>query len=355
MQYNLIHSYGGQAALAYPTFAGTPNQDCMIARINNLYTLHTNSFSGECMETISCIFDCKAPSTIVINESGYSGNKCLKCALIYISPRPSLQEVLDIYGHGDAHISAQSHINQSYFKHLHNVHTLNIIKQYKKNGKILEIGAGGGFFLAQAQKENFEPYAIELNPAQASFIADKHKIPCEEKTFSLSSFGSTKFDIIYHSDVISHLHDPHTAFLMMHEKLNDDGLLIFETGNLSDVHSRYFSLFKSFQYPDHLFFFGEENIKQLLDRTDFAFKKIYCYSIVPHLIVLKIIQALSKKETHQKNEQGVPLKKDMKKNLIKDFLKDTYHIMLYFLRYKIGALLPKKNRPQTIIVIAQKR
>lgn len=265
-----------------------------------------------------------------------------------------MQEVLDIYGHNDAHISAQSHITQSYFKYLHSVHTLSIIKKYKKGGAILEIGAGGGHLLAQAKKEGFEPYAIELNPTQAVFISEKQKIPCEEKPFSLSSFGSTKFDVIYHSDVISHLHDPHAAFLMMHEKLNDGGFLIFETGNLSDVHKRYYSLFNSFQYPDHLFFFGEKNIKTLLEQSGFAFKKMYRYSIVLHLIMLKLISLLSKKNKQHKFSPTVSGNAPAKTNPLKDVLKDTYHIMLYTMRYRLGALLPKKNRPQTIIVIGQK-
>ncbi|MBI2774882.1 class I SAM-dependent methyltransferase [Candidatus Dependentiae bacterium] len=306
------------------------------------------------MEKISCIFNCKAPSSIVINESGYEGNKCFNCALIYISPRPSMQEVLDIYGHNDAHISAQSHITQSYFKYLHSVHTLSIIKKYKKCGALLEIGAGGGHFLAQAKRDGFEPYAIELNPTQAVFISEKQKIPCEEKPFSLSSFGSTKFDVIYHSDVISHLHDPHAAFLMMHEKLNDGGFLIFETGNLSDVHRRYYSLFNSFQYPDHLFFFGEQNVKTLLEQSGFVFKKMYRYSIVLHLIMLKLIGLLSKKNKQQKLSPASSGNQQTTRSSAKDFLKDTYHIMLYTMRYRLGALLPKKNRPQTIIVIAEK-
>jgi SAM-dependent methyltransferase len=161
-----------------------------------------------------------------------------------------------------------------------------------------------------------------------------------------------KFDVIYHSDVISHLHDPHAAYSMMHEKLNNNGIVIFETGNLSDVHKRYYPLFSSFQYPDHLFFFGEDTIKKLLRTHQFNFKKIYRYSIIVHLMILKLLSRNAKnKEDSALDVHTPPL---IKSGAIKRAIKNTYHLVLYFVRYKLGALLPKKNRPQTIIVVAQK-
>ena len=42
--------------------------------------------------------------------------------------------------------------------------------------------------------------------------------------------------------------------------LKPGGLHIFETGNLADVDHRYLKLFKAFQYPDHLFFYGDRSL-----------------------------------------------------------------------------------------------
>ena len=57
----------------------------------------------------------------------------------------------------------------------------------------------------------------------------------------------------------------------MNERLKDNGFLIFETGNLGDVEEKYFKLFTSFQLPDHLCFFSDKNLKELLQRTGFEF------------------------------------------------------------------------------------
>jgi len=62
------------------------------------------------------------------------------------------------------------------------------------------------------------------------------------------------FDVIYHCDVVSHLHDPIADFRAMRGRLRDRGLLLFETGNLGDVPVDRLALVPRFQYPDHLFF-----------------------------------------------------------------------------------------------------
>jgi hypothetical protein len=61
--------------------------------------------SVEKMNESRCIF-CEIEShQILIEENGYKGKKCPQCGLIYISPRPSLDEIVDLYGHNDAQIT----------------------------------------------------------------------------------------------------------------------------------------------------------------------------------------------------------------------------------------------------------
>jgi len=80
------------------------------------------------MNSISCIF-CSDPETesrVVIEENGYSGRKCGRCGLIYISPRPDLKETQELYGHGQAHIPAGDHLQKNFGKLLHDRHMLGL-------------------------------------------------------------------------------------------------------------------------------------------------------------------------------------------------------------------------------------
>lgn len=312
------------------------------------------------MENIKCIFCDSESDEIFIKENGYIGRKCQICNLIYISPRPGLDEMIDIYGHDNAHISAQSHVEASSSKFLYAKHNLKILNKYAQDGKILEIGAGGGYFLNEARKQGFDVYGIELNKIQANFIKEKLNIPCEESALSDNTFHDKKFDIIYHCDVISHFYDPIGEFKKSNLKLKRNGLVIFETGNLGDVKKEYLKYITKFQYPDHLFFFSEQNIKKLLEQTGFELLKIYKYSILPQLFINKILRKIinyikPSRTFDNSNSQNINKKLGNKENKYKELLINIHSYIFYIIRYKLGLIIPKKKRPQTIIIIGRKK
>lgn len=297
-----------------------------------------------------------------IKENGYQGKKCSPCNLIYISPRPSLEQIANLYGHDQAHIPANSHIAQEYPKNLHAIHTLGIIKKHLQSGNLLELGSGAGYFLTQAQLQGFTPHGIELNPIQATFIRNTLKIPCLETPLAIDSFGSKKFDIIYHSDVLSHFYDPIKAMQAMSAKLKPGGYMIFETGNIADIDSKYYATFNAMQYPDHLFFFGRNSILQLLNITGFNLKEYYSYSILPQLRIMKIVKGAKNiifKNTHNNfqrtNHSASKTYTVTKQSTLNVAVRTGYQFLMHALRYKIGAYLPQSGKPQTVIVVAQKR
>lgn len=309
------------------------------------------------MEDICCIFCSISSNQIAIEENGYYGRKCPICGLIYISPRPSSSEIQDLYVQDKSHGSAEAHISGTVKKRLHAKHNLRIVKKYINNGSLLEIGAGAGYFLDEAKKKGFDVHGIELNSIQAEFIRGKLGIPCEESPLNFSSFDGKRFDIIYHCDVISHFYDPIAEFKKMNNALVSNGILVFETGNLGDIKERYYRVHTMFQYPDHLFFFGESNLRELLRLTGFQLVGIYRYSILVQLWINKLLKGLID-FIKSKGENGNMDKNskfhDTSKFSPKQLIRGAYHYFFYFIRYQVGSIMPKKGRPQTIIIIARK-
>jgi 2-polyprenyl-3-methyl-5-hydroxy-6-metoxy-1,4-benzoquinol methylase len=309
------------------------------------------------MIDISCIFCNSAKAFIAIEENGYQGKKCDPCNLIYISPRPSQEEIANMYGHDQAYIPANTHIEQEYAKKLHAQHTLKLIKSEIDSGDLLELGSGAGYFLRQARKQGFTPYGIELNPIQAQFMHDNLGIPCLSTPLTLESFGAKTFDVIYHSDVLSHFYDPIQAMQTIHAKLKPGGILVFETGNIADIDSKYYPVFNAMQYPDHLFFFGKKSLLHLLDHTGFKVEKYYGYSILAQLRIIQLIKKLKKvRDRDNQNSPAAPVSRApvSQANLIKGYARHIYHFFLHTIRYYLGRYLPQENRPQTVIIIARK-
>lgn len=313
------------------------------------------------MEDTECMFCNRSSTNRVIEENGYTMVKCPTCGLIYLSPRPSSREIRDLYIKGRAYIPPSQHISSGFLNRLYAKHHLQLIKKYKKGGSLLEIGAGGGYFLDETQKNGYNAYGIELNNIQADFVRNSFNIPCEELPLNDTSFGGKKFDVIYHCDVISHLYDTIGDFQTINDRLKNDGIVVFETSNIEGVDDKYFKLFSTFQLPDHLSFFGETNLKELLDRTGFELIKIYKYSVFPQLLILKtrksvfhffsrIFRTGITGDTPPADSSDHAGRSPVFSKLVRPVL--LY--LMYIIRYRIGYIFPKNGLPQTVIVIARK-
>ena len=310
------------------------------------------------MEDISCIFCGKPTYHIAISENGYTGRKCQGCNLIFISPRPSAAEVTHLYTDEHVALYVDAQFKFERFKRMVASSTIAKIKNYKKNGSLLELGPGGGSFLQEAYNYGYEPYGIELNPIEARWINEKLRIPCENVALNEGSFGGKQFDIIYHSDVLSHLYDPISVFSDINRALRKDGLLVFETGNIADVDKKYYKFFYQFMYPDHLFFFGEHSIKLLLEKTGFKQVFVYREAIFLQMLLQKALwglkdllkdkQVIEDIKTHKRvdtESRGLSAKRK---------LRLLYRYVSHYL-VRLGRILPKNGRPLKLLCVAEKK
>jgi SAM-dependent methyltransferase len=297
------------------------------------------------VETISCIFCGEGDSRALIQENGFTGRKCARCGLIYISPRPSPEEIANLYGHDEANVSAEAQIAAEPYKRLQARNTLRILRKFVSGGKLLEIGPGAGYFMDEARIAGFSPYGIELNHLQADSIRDKLSLPCESRSIS-DAFLGEQFDVIYHCDVISHLSDPIAEFRAMRQRLTENGVLIFETGNMGDVRADRLQQIRLFQYPDHLFFFSTRNIESLLQLANFHMLGIARHSIVPEMWMNKALSGL--------RGDGTSANAHANGNGAKKRPTSAAAAQLRFsIRYRLGGLTPIQDHHQTIVVVAK--
>jgi hypothetical protein len=116
---------------------------------------------------------------VAVEENGFLGVKCNNCQLIYISPRPDVDEITKLYTDKHAVLYADAQFQFEAFNRMEASRTLAKIRKLREGGALLELGAGGGCFLSEAQKCGYQPYGIELNPIEARWITEKLQIPCE--------------------------------------------------------------------------------------------------------------------------------------------------------------------------------
>lgn len=122
-----------------------------------------------------------------------------------------------------------------------------------------------------------------------------------------------------------------------------------------------------FQYPDHLFFFSERNLKELLGRTGFEYIKIYRYSILPQLVISKMLKKLIDfiRATREiKNIDKHSITEVRSSNIsnsnisgfsFKQLIKNAYSYFIYLIRYKIGYVMPKKDDHKQLLLLPVRR
>jgi SAM-dependent methyltransferase len=307
------------------------------------------------LEAIPCIFGHGFNEDVAIEENGFKGRRCRSCGLIYISPRPRRAYVFDLYHHDKAHLPAQHHIQAKPSATMAAVHHLRILRGLRPPPtSVLEIGCGGGHFLQLAKEAGYQAHGIELNPSQAEHVRSKHGILCETDPFSEASFGGKKFDVIYHVDVTSHLPDPIGDFSNMRRKLTPGGVLLFETGNGADIDPQFYKYFSVFQYPDHLFFFGEGTVNELLMQAGFqkGMIQVRRYSILP---ILKFTGYLQQRKGKQNSSTSTSLR--YPEGSVSGGIPSRGEVykakLFHFLKYSLGRWAGRTSHPMTLLVSAK--
>jgi 2-polyprenyl-3-methyl-5-hydroxy-6-metoxy-1,4-benzoquinol methylase len=305
-----------------------------------------------------CIFCGKESEEIVWIENGFVGKRC-DCGLLYISPRPEPEKILNLYNSFESDVSAESRIRAEFAGRLNGRHRLKLIKNHLFEGSLLEIGSGAGYFLDESRRAGFEPFGVELNLRQAKFIKEELRIPVETNPFTESSFVGIDFDIICHFDVISHFYNPISEFKTFNKRLKDNGILFFETGNGGDLSQRWLRFIGRLQYPQHLFLFSKRNVEQLCAQTGFEIIRMHQYSVYFQLLIVKgfqLMKAGMRRFTSGKNPKV--LSKDLneiskRRSWWKVLPLKAVIYLSFLVRYKIGRFLPRFG-PQTIIYVAKK-
>lgn len=159
---------------------------------------------------------------------------------------------------------------------------LTVIKKYKKEGTLLDLGCAMGFLLEEAIKWKFDPYGIDVS-AYAISLAEKI-VPREklllgnvediEKILAKKISGK-KFDVITMFDLIEHLDHPREALKKTLSYLKDDGLIVIQTGDAGSAWAKVMGKnWHFFAPPQHFYFYNQKNMKMLLEQAGLKVIKI---------------------------------------------------------------------------------
>lgn len=141
---------------------------------------------------------------------------------------------------------------------------------YRGEGKILDVGCGGGSYLYRLKQWGWQTYGIEPNPTgveQARGLG----LEVQQGTLHEGRYPTGFFDVVRLSNVFEHLPNPKEVLHEIRRILKPDGIVYITVPN---TRSLVFWLFQENWYaldaPRHVISYSPKTLRMLCDSTGFA-------------------------------------------------------------------------------------
>ena len=150
------------------------------------------------------------------------------------------------------------------------------LEPFRRLNRMLEVGAGRGWFLSVAAQSGWETWAVEINRDAVQHLDSKgHSSHHRSDTAEDFEAPADSMDVVKMWDVIEHLQSPRNAVTNIHRVLRPGGLLRLATTNFASL-SRWVNgpEWVYLNGADHIFLFEPTTISRLLSGCGFSHIRI---------------------------------------------------------------------------------
>lgn len=210
-----------------------------------------------------------------VSHEVFELQQCPSCGFVLTQDHPDESTIGSYYATEDyiSHTDTRKGlINKLY--HLVRRHMLNrkrrLIEAFCQNGRILDIGAGTGYFLAHMRDHGWDISGLEPDAGAREIARQELGIALEDMR-ALSTLQASSFDILTLWHVLEHVHDLHRYLRTFHRVLKDDGALIVAVPNHTSPDAQHYTAhWAAYDVPRHLWHFSPESMYKLLDDHGFS-------------------------------------------------------------------------------------
>jgi SAM-dependent methyltransferase len=148
-------------------------------------------------------------------------------------------------------------------------HILKALKRYTDAPRLLDVGAGNGYFVYLARKEfGLQADGLEISDAEAEFARKMFGV--ELLRGELVALDD-QYDVVSSFNVVEHVQDPGALLVQMRDRLVAGGHLLLTTPNPSCIHRRVLGLQKWSMVcpPHHINLFTRRGLLEALAHVGF--------------------------------------------------------------------------------------
>ena len=216
--------------------------------------------------TIRCDLCGGCEQDLVFVKEGFRHVRCRTCGMVFVNPR--LAEHLEAQKNCGTGAMGDDTLTGPQIRRLRR--ELAEINGFRKLNRILEVGAGKGWFLSEAAQSGWETWAVEINSSAIRDLKSKGLYKIISEPAEDFEVPNDYFDVARTWDVIEHLRSPHRSVANIWRALRPGGILRLSTTNFASL-SRWVNgpEWVYLNGADHIFLFEPETITRLLAQQGF--------------------------------------------------------------------------------------
>jgi SAM-dependent methyltransferase len=224
------------------------------------------------MEKVRCPICEKSEGEPLYLERSFQMVRCPSCQFIFLNPRPTRNSLFHFY---QQYLPEEKPSVESWERMMRPIfhRAAKLLQQYKREGRVLDVGAGFGFFLVEMKKRGWDIMGVEISQKGMDYAKDVLGLTLHPGPLEKVNFSSNYFDAVTGFYVIEHLPDPMSFLKECHRILKPGGLLLLRYPHTTPIKNllKHFGM-KNHLYdlPAHLSDFSPGMIQQCLERIGFG-------------------------------------------------------------------------------------
>lgn len=203
--------------------------------------------------------------------------KCCNCGFAFTQQFPD-EKAIERYYDTPAYIS-HSNTKAGFINTVYHIvrkamlqNKANLTEQYApcKNGTLLDIGCGTGYYAATMKQRGWQTIGVEKNKSAANFTTEHHGIKALPPN-ELVELKSGQFDVITLWHVLEHLQDLHLTAKTIKRILKSNGTLIIALPNEQSYDARHYkNYWAAWDVPRHLWHFSPNTFEKFISQYGFT-------------------------------------------------------------------------------------
>jgi SAM-dependent methyltransferase len=217
--------------------------------------------------------------------------ECTACGFIF---RPDLDRaaVSEVYaGGGYEQVRGQHYMRELPHRRRDARVRLEYLRPWARAGRLLDVGAAGGAFVAEAELAGFDARGIEPVASFAHIAREQLRVDVRDGRLEDAELGAGN-DVITMWHVLEHVPEPLAAVRRLAGALSHDGIIAMEVPNAGSAVARHMGpAWPSLEPAVHVNQFTPESLRLVLERAGLHVCHLGTSTITPYLPAVRRLGA----------------------------------------------------------------